>query len=143
MRIRLVLLVFLTLLGWAPRAMVGGEIVVNAGNRIEEGKALCQEVLVGGGWTGGGIVGTYYAGTNFTGTSSQRTDVRIDFPKTNVAPGGALPIAMLQTGGPYGYGMEWAILDGVWDTPPYAPAPPKLQAYLNVQNAVPATLDGG
>ena len=42
--------------------------------------------------------------------------------------GGSLPIA-----------MEWAIIDGVWDTPPYAPAPPKLQAYLNVQNAVPAT----
>lgn len=53
--------------------------------------------------------------------------------------GGSLPVAFLQTGGPYGYSMKWAIIDGIWDTPPYAPAPPKLQAYLDAQNYVPAT----
>jgi hypothetical protein len=53
--------------------------------------------------------------------------------------GGSLPIAMLQTGGPYGYAMEWAVTDGIWDTPPYAPAPPKLQAYLDAQDDLPAT----
>ena len=52
--------------------------------------------------------------------------------------GGALPIVFQADGGPYGFGQGWSVIDGIWDQPPYATAPPKLQAYLDAEAVLPA-----
>jgi hypothetical protein len=52
--------------------------------------------------------------------------------------GGSLPIVFMATGGAYGFSDRWATIDGIWDEPPYAPAPPKLQGYLDSEANLPA-----
>ena len=52
--------------------------------------------------------------------------------------GGALPVVFQADGGAYGFGQEWSVIDGMWNQPPYAPAPPKLQAYLDASATLPA-----
>lgn len=51
--------------------------------------------------------------------------------------GGSMPLAFVATGTSYGYSLTWAVSDGIWDTPPYHSAPPKLQAYINSTEALP------
>jgi PA14 domain len=73
-------------------------------------EALEQRLLfnAGGGWSGGGIPGSYYTNSTESGTPSfTRTDVRLDWAETGVAPGGSA-VPNFAAVGATGWSASWA-----------------------------------